>query len=260
MNSLPAGTDTSATVVQLGYTSSPQKNGKGQPKKTLHRNYADPNHPGLSRLLHCNTSSAKTVDIIVARVDVTANADLVTELLRLDVTPSRLCRRCFNSPPWSIAHAYRTALAITDPDAQALTLTLTHDQIAVIAYLVASTESRQMAIPTDVGKEGAPVTTVALSAAAHAVVSGFLALDDGDDPENGVNPDGILADDHVWDELRDRFPLSAYHAWIATDPDASPTDPDLIEPLRTTFPISAFWGYVAAGTVDDPNYEPGAGY
>lgn len=259
MNSLPAGTDTSATLVQLGYTSGLRKSGKEQRNRTLHRNHAS-KRPELSRMLHCSTNFAKTVDSIVARVEVTTNVDLVTELLHLDIAPSRLCRRCFNTPPWSIAHAYRTALAISDPDAQPLTSTLTRGQIAVIAYLVASTKARQAAIPSDSPLAGTPVSIVTLSAAAHAVIAGFLAADDIDDPENGVNPDGILAGDNVWDELRQRFPLSAYHAWLATYPDASPTDPELIEPLRVSFPISAFWGYVAAGTADDPNYEPGAGY
>ncbi|MEU3625192.1 hypothetical protein BS329_21105 [Amycolatopsis coloradensis] len=64
----------------------------------------------------------------------------------------------------------------------------------------------------------------------------------------------------MWDELRTRFPLSTYQAWAITYPGADPTDPTLVEPLRATFPISAFWGYVAAGTEDDPHYEPDAGY
>ncbi|OXM56437.1 hypothetical protein CFP71_13505 [Amycolatopsis thailandensis] len=248
-----------AIPIQLGYTSGPQKKGRLQHNKTLHRSYPSKDLE-LARMLHCTTSFAKTVDSIVARVEVTANVDIVTELLRLNIAPSKLCRRCFNAPPWSIAQAYRTALAVSNRSSQPLDLTLTRDQAAVIAYLVASTKQRQAVIPENAGPAGDPVTTVTLSAAAHAVVSGFLAPDDAEDPENGINQDGILASDHTWDELRRRFPLSAYHAWATAYPGANPTEQALVAPLRTAFPISAFWGYVAAGSTDDPNYEPGAGY
>ncbi|MFI5593464.1 hypothetical protein ACIA5G_51030 [Amycolatopsis sp. NPDC051758] len=256
--------DTDVAHALLGYTSGIRGDGRRQLNRKLHCSTGD-HFVDRAHLLQCGTSLTKTIDFAAAQVtgpegQAPRMLDILTALVRLDIDPDRLCRACFDTTPWSIADAYRTARAVRDADPEPIEVELTWDQRAVIAYRVATTDQQRTSVPGNLTPQSSALVTVRLNTVSHAMVAGFVAADDDEDRDHGVNAYGILGSDRTWHELRRQFPLDAYHAWAALFPDSDPNDPALPSPLRALFPLAAFWGFAAAGTEDDPNYEPDAGY
>jgi hypothetical protein len=219
---------------------------------------------GTHRLL-CKPEQNDSIEFVFAQLTGTRGQaptmlDILSALVRIDVPPEVLCLDCFDTPTWSILHAYRTARAVRGLDPKPIEVELTWEQRALIAYLVATTDGQWAPVPEGNAPQPRGPITVRLDVVSHAMVAGFVAADDEQDRDHGVNAEGILGSDLTWYELRRQFPLDAYYAWAAAYPDRAPNDPALLTPLRELFPLAAFWGFVAAGTEDNPNYEPDAGY
>lgn len=57
------------------------------------------------------------------------------------------------------------------------------------------------------------VRTLTLSRDARAIIAGLIAPSPESDPEHGVDSEGVMGSEEVWEEIRAAFPVAQFWEW-----------------------------------------------